>query len=557
MKSLRPDADRRRPSPMLLLLAASALGLLLVAVWFRCRSLENLPGINGDEAWYGVKTLQLLWGQQLDLRTPTGNPLSPFFIGPLLLLHVFFSPSITLLRSVAMLSGLAALLVNWLLCRWVFDRRTAVISTLALAVLPINIAYSRFAWDASQSLLVTLPVLYFSLAAVRFSQHRSRFVTVAVLVQIAAVLVHPTNIFAGAAIAVAMASRLRPEKLKRIVAGGTINRRMIVSTVLIAVVLLGSAVYMMGKGSPRLSRFTRRMGGVSELIHPQASLNYAVLYPRLFIGGTVYRDIAGSRSWWEWPLAEDAEGWGTDVLLFWGIIAAAAWFAWRSWKMQRRVEDCVLIAVWALELIAFLLLTGPRSMSHGWQRYAVCLVAPTVVLASRGVALCCDGLSRRPALRAGWPVLVVASLAGWLVLADFNAHYFKFIQQTGGRGHRTFRTAAIEPKQAVLQHILQHRQTQPMTDGQTTWIVASEWWNHMPLKYLAMAEKDIRVVEPKETAGLAQFEFALRQGRVWYVEFSGSEGLDAAEARLDGREVQRKDFPSFGGRPLLTLLHGP
>ena len=44
-----------------------------------------------------------------------------------------------------------------------------------------------------------------------------------------------------------------------------------------------------------------------------------MLYPRLFTGGTVYRYIAGSRSWFEWPLPAELDGWGLDVGLFWAV----------------------------------------------------------------------------------------------------------------------------------------------------------------------------------------------------------------------------------------------
>ncbi len=93
-------------------------------------------------------------------RTPTGNWLNPFFFAPLVALHALVEPSFELLRITPFASGLLALVVNFFLCRRAFDLRTATISTVALAVLPINIAYSRFAWDASQSLLFTLPVVY-------------------------------------------------------------------------------------------------------------------------------------------------------------------------------------------------------------------------------------------------------------------------------------------------------------------------------------------------------------------------------------------------------------
>ena len=151
----------------------------------------------------------MLHGGQFSAHTPTGNLKNPFFLGPLVLLQACSRPSIAVLRAVSLASGLLALAVNWLLSRWVFDRRTALVSTLALAVLPINIAYSRIAWDASQSLLATLPVLYFSLAAVRFPARQDRLTAVAIVSLLAAIMVHPTNIFAGAALVAALAARWR------------------------------------------------------------------------------------------------------------------------------------------------------------------------------------------------------------------------------------------------------------------------------------------------------------------------------------------------------------
>src|SRR5262249_37814883 len=100
------------------------------------------------------------------------------------------------LRSVAVASGLAALVVNYLLCRRAFDMPTAIVSTMLLALLPVNIAYSRFAWDASHSLLATLPVLYLPLLGARRADPRLICIP-ALLAYAAAILVHPTNVFAA------------------------------------------------------------------------------------------------------------------------------------------------------------------------------------------------------------------------------------------------------------------------------------------------------------------------------------------------------------------------
>jgi len=531
------------------LLAINALALVLVAVWFRARGLENIPGTNGDEAWYGVQALEILDGRQWYVQTPTGNLPNPFFLGPVVLLHTFLRPSMVVLRLVAVLGGMAALALNWWFCRWVFDRRTATISTVLLAVLPINIAYSRFAWDASQSVAATLPVLYFSLAAVRFERHRRRWIAAAAAALAVALLVHPTNIFAGAAIAAAVAHWVRREGVRRIARRHLADRRVVMGLAAAGILAAVLAIGWLNTSGP--SRFTRRMGDVRELIRPRAAPHFSVLYARLFTGSTVYRYIPGSESWFQWPEGEGADGWGIDVALFWTALAAAGWFLWRSWKEHGRMEDRLLVSAWALGLVAFLLIAGTRAMTPGWERYALCLVAPAVVLAARGAALCYVASSGRRRF-----VLAAASLAGWLVLADYGQHYFTFIEQTGGRSHLTFSTAALEPKQAALRCVLRHRNAQSQTEGDTTWIVTSQWWNYWPLRYLSMLEGNLRVVTPAEVHDSADYERASGQGRVWYVEFPGSDALRRARAALAGRNVRQWEFVDYSGRTVLCLLHG-
>jgi len=83
-------------------------------------------------------------------------------------------------------------------------------------------------------------------------------------------------------------------------------------------------------------------------------------------------------------------------------------------------------------------------------------------------------------------------LVALLLLADCQAHYFDFIERTGGRAHPTFRTAAVEPKLAALQLVGRHRQPG------ATWIVTSEYWNELPLRYLAWHEPDLCIVTPEK-----------------------------------------------------------
>src|SRR5262245_12451425 len=277
----RPRAviSNRRTGARPVLLAASV-ALLVAAVWFRVIDLGRLPGLNGDEAWTGVQALRALHGEPTSWRTPTGNPLNVFFWGPEVILHAIFAPSFALLRSVAVASGLAALALNYWLCRRVFDRSTAVVSTLVLAVLPITIAYSRFAWDSCQTPLASVLVIYAALGMVRFSHRSGRRLAAAVVASAAAILVHPTNVFLLPMVAVAgwMSLGQRKRRLKKVVQ----THWRIWLTAAIAVGLAVSWAI-----------FPQIVAALGRLISPGQFAQFLLDWGRLFSGATVYRYISG------------------------------------------------------------------------------------------------------------------------------------------------------------------------------------------------------------------------------------------------------------------------
>src|ERR1700693_6331537 len=96
--------QRAKPRWRRWLLWLNVAGLLAMSVWFRCRDLGNIPGINGDEAWYGVQAQNWLHAGQVDWRTPTGNLLNPLFFWPQVALHSLFEPSFAVLRVTAVAS---------------------------------------------------------------------------------------------------------------------------------------------------------------------------------------------------------------------------------------------------------------------------------------------------------------------------------------------------------------------------------------------------------------------------------------------------------------------
>ena len=86
-----------------------------------------------------------------------------------------------------------------------------------------------------------------------------------------------------------------------------------------------------------------------------------------------------------------------------GVVARASQpLRYRDEYDQRlRLCDRVLLAAWALTIAAFLLIAGPQAMVPGQERFALCLVAPTIVLLARGAALAWEAAWTAVARRLG------------------------------------------------------------------------------------------------------------------------------------------------------------
>jgi hypothetical protein len=212
-----------------------------------------------------------------------------------------------------------------------------------------------------------------------------------------------------------------------------------------------------------------------------------------------------------------------------------------------------LLAGWTLTLVGFLLVAGPSAMLPGWERYALCLVVPTTLLLARGAVLA----YRAAAPQRQW-ILAAAPLLGFVFLADFQAHYFGFFRETGGRAHATFHTGPAEPKEAAVRWIAAQRPAAGDRAG-PSWIVTSEWWNYWPLRYLASDRPGLRVLTWEEAEGQRGFRTALGKRRVFLVEFAGSPAAERALARAGelcpGIDPRRHLVRGYGEAPVLCVLH--
>jgi len=431
-------------------------GALLVALLFRIIALGHVPGLNGDEAWYGVLAQQIAAGGDPHWRTPTGNLPGPFQLGGLLILQTVFPPSFALLRIPSLLSSLAAAGLAWWIMRRYFGRDAGLIALILAATLPITIAYARFGWDPSH-----VPMIGLLCAGLALSGRR----LACALAFAVAIAAHPTNIFLGPFLLVLLfAGKVEGMGWRRALGWA-------VPAALLLVLALGvlSLTTSGGQASTDPSRIAAR------LIDPRQWAVFALLLGRLLSGDTVYAYISGAGFGAGHRLVD-----ALTMLLLIAVVAAGL----RSLLRRPFGKEAGIVAGWFASLLTFFLIAGPDALTPHLERYAMCLIAPTLLAMTVLVREIGGRQDRMPLAVVG------TALAGLLLLAGFERHYLRAIDETGSLSHRAFWTGPVEPKEAALRAVLAgpHDRRLPIR------LVAEDWWLYWPVAYLASG-KPVTVID--------------------------------------------------------------
>jgi 4-amino-4-deoxy-L-arabinose transferase-like glycosyltransferase len=498
--------DRLRAlRPLEVLLGALSILCLALAVFYRLYALGRLPGINGDEAWYGVQLQRFSDGVLTSWRTPSGNLPGPLHLLVLGLLQFVFPPSLALLRMPAVIFSLGQIVLTFILLRRCFGRSTAGIAALLTAVLPINIAYARFGWDPSGSGLVAIVALYYALSGSIWAS--AAFFALALAV-------HPTNVFlAPALVGACFGARAQKSGV----------RVSVVRSALHLVLLLSSLLVLRSTTSVS-------SGSVSSLLTRIASAGewqkFAARFGRLFTGDTVYAYITGSG-------LGSARLFGDVAVAF--LIAGLLAFGAYSFRRRIKSPEVGVVLGSVLSAFAFFVVAGPRPLAPGVERYALCLVVPTIV----AVSVLLAELGRR--CGDAWPWVITVSIAITFTIG-FSRHYFEPLQEFGSQGHETFWTGSVEPKAEAIRLIAND------ANGREATIVADSWWTYWPLTYLAHG-KHLEVQAASEDISLG------RPAGTYWVGFPNG-GLPARVSRIPGA-VERWSIKGAGGRVVLKVWWQP
>ena len=178
-------------------------------------------------------------------------------------------------------------------------------------------------------------------------------------------------------------------------------------------------------------------------------------YLRLFSGTTIYEFISGTGAlepgtvWFDWLPHGVRRGTGGPGR---GAAGGRGAAIGRARRRARRVA-CDVVARHAVGILPRGRPARPSRRTSSGMRSA--WLRPAVLVMSRGLAWWLESSQRRRWIgwRRRW-----AMVAAWLWPVSFYCGYFEFIEQTGGRSHLTFRTAAVEPKlQAFRLIAAEHR----------------------------------------------------------------------------------------------------
>lgn len=504
-----------------------AMLLTLLGVTLRCIDLGSIPGINGDEAYWGVQASRFFAGGAVSWHSLSGNPVSPFFALPTAALYALFEPAFWMLRAPALIAHLALLALCYpMVCkRW--GETAAFVALVIFACSPMLIGYSRFGWDPAQS----VPACFFALC---LAHDKRPWATL--LAFFAALLIHPTNIFLAPVLGMlvfrdGIPASLDPRRDRRawwsyaaLAALGT--------TLWLARQHLLAPAATIGHGNELALALTRA-------VDPLGWMAFGAGVVELLNGVSYFEYVVGPVS----PEISKTSGILLGVPLVYALAAGG-----RSLWQRRSRDGIVLLAALLIAAILFYLRTGTLGITPERERYAQWLLAPLVI----AFAVCVGELAARG---RGWARgATTATLAlGALGLWSTQTQLFDALRTHGGWSHRTFVTGAVEPKEAVYRSIVSALSPEANPKKLTTvWV--EDYWPLYPIAFLDSGHRLTLRMMGDDTPSMEFIEWSLANEHVW-VTWGGSD-TDRQLAIFSNRSANPPsltEIPRFGGRNALRI----
>jgi hypothetical protein len=434
--------------------------VLVVGIALRVADLGRLPGINGDEAWYGVNVEAFLAGERPFLSTGVGNLLNPWHSVPLLFLSYVAEPSLALLRVPSVIWGILTVLLAYPLLIRPLGARAAGWATMLLTLSPALVAYARFGWDPSGT-------PFFTLLAVSFAIRDRPWL--AFPCWAIAMTVHPTNLFLLPIVASAWA----PHALDQY-ARTTSRGKGQIRTAAIALIVIGVPIgmWMLARiaGNPDTVLPSVQIV-IERVTSPAAWIALVTGVLDLFSGVTTAAFISG-------PVDPAIRVLLVGVAALAFVIPIAC--GWRQFRTAGRSIAPWLAMGIATSLVLFHVVAGSGMLEPAHERYAMFVLVPLVMLCALGLDAFAEARGRAGAA-------ALAAL-GTVLLATTLGLYFHPLVTQGGASELTFRTGPVEPKAAAYAFI-----AGDSAGARVVRVTAQDWWLYWTMRYLASRDPRVHV----------------------------------------------------------------
>jgi hypothetical protein len=452
-----------------LALPAALVSVLAVGLWFRVSSLESMPYPDGDESWYLIQLNNALYGKPFHAFTMNGNPLNPFFVLLHVPLLVTADPAFWHLRLIPLTCGIAAVAAAYLLGRRVLDRPSALIAAVGLAVLPVGIIYSRIAFDACQTPLISVVMLYFAF--------RGNGVGL-LLSFLAAYIIHPTNLFlVPVTLPVLLVRQLERN-------AGDRRRQVVTAAVTVsvaAVVTLAIGLFVMRHGTT--AKMYNRSNGPSMGYHDWRL--FLDVYRRTLLG--IWIDASAEVRRW-------------NNLAFWGAVASVLTLGSAQLLRQRQWTRLALIAGTVASVTGFYIVCGARAIEvHNilCLRYGMFLVVPTVFsLACAAYALRVEPTTRPRAVLLGVQRAGLIGVAAALLVCT-KVNWYDRCHDGIPESIWTFKVDAKNPFRQAATTLGRVTDRSDLRADKKL-VITDNFWTHYPLAYLMLRRPDIEITSCDE-----------------------------------------------------------
>ncbi|MDB5352501.1 MAG: hypothetical protein JWN86_3748 [Planctomycetota bacterium] len=448
------------------LFTANLVLLFAFAVWCRVTSLKTSPPPTGDEAFFGVQADHLVQGERLSGKTGSGKLVDVFYTAVEAPLHLILPPSYTVQRIPAVIFGILAVILTYVLGSKFLDRPTALIAAGLVAAMPIAIIYSRLGWEYSEVPLLCMLIIAFAARA-----DRSRVNKIGLFLAYAACIhVSPTVLF----LAPVPLGLMLVQWLKTASKSSRLGQRSLLAT------MVGLAGVTVCVGLRTRNSNTTQWIYETYKFGPCDWPRFLTLYMRHHLGFCqgVWTETNPMLAW-----------------CFWGLVGVVVVFG--SWQLirERAWDRLALVAGAIASAVGYHLVVGPDGFHPAMPRYGLFLVVPNAL----AFACLVQSLIVRP-ITAEIAVirrLQVAAvfLCAWMLMLNFRYNYFAVFETQGAKFHESFWTLQTEypdPMHKMASIVLKDLAASGKHPGPDV-VVAEDWWTYKPLQLHLIRRNEIKV----------------------------------------------------------------